>query len=150
MTWQEKILGSAELPAVIVSGWNSDCPAGWTTAGLIGIDIRHHSPAKQIASSAAFCLLIALQWLVLGGLPFTQPRRWWLEPGACNTAFTVIAVLLLTFGALIASIGIKEALVVVDSIAFPLSLVILVTWPIWLLLLLCRSISTGWKLATQR
>jgi hypothetical protein len=134
---------------MILSGWNSDCPARWTVAGLIGIDARHHTLTKEIASSVAFSLLIAVQWLVLGGLPLVQPRRWWLEPGACNTVCTVVEVLLLTIGTLIAAIGTEGVLVAAGLLAFLLLLVVLFTWLVWLALLLWKTIKSGWKLATS-
>lgn len=147
ITWQEKVLTSSELPAAVLSGWNEECPAGWTVAGLIGIDRRHHTRAKEVESSAAFLLLIAIQWLILGGLPLVQPRRWWLEPGACNTSCTVIEALLLTIGTVIAAIGTAVVLIPAGLLAFLLLLVILFTWLAWLALLLWRSISAGRKLA---
>jgi len=146
-SWQEKMLDSSELPATIVSGWNSDCPAGWTTAGLIGIDMRHHTQAQEIGSSAAFCLLIAIQWFVLGSLPLIRPGRWWLEPGACNTASTLIVVSLIATGKLIEAVGYPELLAVFGLPAFAILLLIVFTWVIWLALLLWKAVSSGWKLA---
>ena len=149
LTWQEKILDSSELPATIISGWNSDCPARWTTAGLIGIDIRHHSLKQEIASSTAFCLLVALQWLAVGGLPLVQPRRWWLEPGAFNTAATLTVVLLITVGKLIESIGNDGLLVAVGLPAFAILLLIAFTWAVLLALSLWKAVNATWKLATS-
>ena len=147
MSWQEKVLDSSELPATIASGWNSDCPAGWTTAGMIGIDIRHHTRVQEIGSSAAFCLLIALQWLMFGGLPLIQPRRWWLEPGACNTASTLLVVALLAIGKLIEAMGYPELLAVIGLPAFAILLLIVFTWMVWLALLLWKAVNSCWKLA---
>jgi hypothetical protein len=149
LTWQEKILGTSELPATILSGWNSDCPARWTIAGLIGIDIRHHTRAQVIVSSSAFCFLIALQWFVLGCFPLIQPHRWWLEPGACNTASTLIVVLLVIVGKLIEMVGHEELLVVVGFPAFAILLLIVFTWMAWLALLLWRAVTSSWKLARR-
>lgn len=147
ISWQEKILASSELPATIVSGWNSDCPAGWTVAGLIGIDIRHHTRGQEIASSSAFCLLIAFQWLALGSLPLIQPRKWWLEPGACNTASTLIVVLLVTIGKLSEAMELAEVLPIVGLPAFAILLLIVFTWVVWFALLLWKPFKSAWKLA---
>jgi len=147
--WQEKILVSSELPAAVLSGWNSGCPAGWTFAGMIGIDIQHHTREKELISSTAFCLLIAFQWLMLGASPLVQPQRWWLEPGACNTVSTLIVVLLLAIGEALAAIGIGVGLVAAGIIAFLLLLLILFTWLVWLALLLWKTIKAAWKLATS-
>jgi hypothetical protein len=147
ITWQERVLVSSELPVAIFSGWNEECPAGWTVAGLIGIDARHRTRAMAVRSSAAFSLLIAIQWLILGGLPLIAPRRWWAEPGACITACTVIEVSFLTIGTVIAAYGIEAVLAVVGLLASVPFLVILCTWLYWLALLLWRSISAGRKRA---
>jgi len=149
ISWQEKILDSSEFPAMILSGWNSDCPAGRTAAGLIGIDIRHHSRAQEIGSSAVFCLLIGIQWFVFGGLPLIQPRRWWLEPGACNTASTLLVVALVAIGKLVEAMGYPELLVVIGLPAFIILLLILFTWAVWLALLLWKSVDSGWKFAVS-
>lgn len=147
ITWQERVLVSSELPVAILSGWNEECPAGWSVAGLIGIDARHHTRTMAIRSSAAFSLLIAIQWLILGGLPLVQLRRWWEEPGACITACTVIEVLLLTIGTVIAATGIEVVLATVGLLASVPFLVILCTWLYWLILLLWRTVIAGRRLA---
>jgi hypothetical protein len=147
LSWQEKILASSELPATIVSGWNSDCPARWTTAGLIGIDIRHHSRKQEIASSTAFSLLVALQWLAVGSLPLIQPRRWWLEPGAFNTTATLIVVGLIAIGKLIDALGSDGVLVVVGMPAFAILFLVALTWVAWLALFLWKAVNASWKLA---
>lgn len=147
ITWQEKVLVTSELPVAIFSGWNEECPAGWTVAGLIGIDARHHTRAREVASSAAFSLLIAIQWFILGGLPLVQPRQWWKEPGACITTCTAIEVLLLTIVTGIETSGIDAVLAAVGLLASVPFLVVLCTWLYWLALLLWRTIITGRKLA---
>src|SRR5258708_8269457 len=65
ISWQGKVIIISELPAVVLSGWGDSCPASWTVAGLIGIDQRHHDLAKESASSAGLCGLIAVQWPLL-------------------------------------------------------------------------------------
>jgi ACR3 family arsenite efflux pump ArsB len=98
-----------------------------------------------VRSSATFLLLIAIQWLIHGGLPLVQPRRWWEEPGACITACTVIEVSLLTIGTVIAAYGIEAVLAVVGLLTSVPFLVILCAWLYWVALLLWKSISAGRK-----
>ena len=142
ISWQEKVLTTSELPAMVVSGWNSDCPARWTTAGLIGIDMKHHSRSNKLASSAALLLLIAIQWIFVGGHPLVEPRRWWLEPGAFNTACTLIACV---FG-MIATMLDHEILSIVFGVpAFEALLLAFFTWIAWLALLLWAILKSGWK-----
>jgi len=156
MPWQESFLDASELPAALFSGWDSDCPPGWTTAGMIGINVRHHTRAQEIRSSAIFCLFIAIQWVVVGGLPLIQPRRWWLEPGSCNTASTLLYVSLWAIlelisavghGKLNANVGILFALV--GFSAFALLYLITFLWFVWVALLLWKSARSGWRFANQ-
>jgi hypothetical protein len=149
LSWQEKVLGFSEFPASVISGWNSDCPAAWTTAGMIGIDMRHHSLSKAIASSIVYCLLVGFQWLILGGLPLIRPHRWWLESGACNTACTVIAVLCGSVTSGLDQIASEGALLVFGVPAFLLLIVIFLTWPAWLVLLIWKGALSGWKHAAS-
>lgn len=149
ISWQEKVLMASELPAAFLSGWNDDCPARWTAAGLIGIDARHHTHAKELASSVAFSLLIVAQWFVIGGFPLIRPRRWWLEPGACNTAATVVEVLLLTVGTAFEAAGIERVLVAFGLLAFPLGILTLLSWLVWVALLVRKIANSSWKLATS-
>ncbi len=147
----EKLLSVAETPALILSGWNSDCPARWTSAGILGIDIRHHSLKQRLASDFSFCCLIAIQWILLGGLPLVNPRRWWLEPGAANTALTVVGVPLVLICAGLAPSDFPKS----DGIAAVFGLVavlglllILSTWLAWLGLIAERLVRFGWQAAT--
>jgi hypothetical protein len=149
ISWREKILSSAELPATVLSGWNSDCPKPWTVAGLIGIDIRDHSRAKEEASSFGFCGLIAIQWILLGSLPLIRPRRWWLEPGACNTLLTSIAVVPLVFGNCLELThwpGSENAPVGIGLVVFPILLLVILTWPVCAVMLVSMPVYRGWHI----
>ena len=155
MSWQERILDSAELPVAIISGWESNCPTGWTTAGMIGINVKHHTRAQEIGSSAIFCMLIAIQWIVVGGMPLVQPRRWWwLEPGACNTACSLLNISLVLIAELNTALGGAKQMANVEMLyAFvgfsTIAIVFLIDfiWVVWLVLLLWKSGRSGWKYA---
>lgn len=157
INWQESVLDASELPAAIFSGWTLDCPSDWSTAGMIGIDVRHHTRAQEISSSAIFCLLIAIQWIVVGGLPLAQPRKWWwLEPGACNTASSLISVALCTIAELISAAGHQKLnpnfgilFVIIGFPAFGILYIITFFWIVWLALLLWRFAVSCWKFANQ-
>jgi hypothetical protein len=76
-----------------------------------------------------------------------QPRKWWLEPGACNTASTLIVVLLVTIGKLSEAMGFGEVLSIVGLPAFAILLLIVFTWVVWLALLLWKAVKSTWKFA---
>lgn len=148
----EKVLMVFELPAVILSGWGEFCPARWTTAGLIGIDNRHHSLALETELSAALCGLIGLQWILLGGMPLVKPRKWWLEPGACNTASICIGLVLLLIGyclTLIPLSGSENALTAFGLLAVPFLLLAFLTWFAWPVLIIGRIARFSWRLTTK-
>ena len=147
ISWQEKVLTASELPAMILSGWNSDCPPRWSTAGMIGIDMKHRSLQMQVESSSIFCLLIVFQWILLGGLPLIKPRKWWLEPGACITACTLIAVCSAAVATLLDHIEILAQVFGVP--AFLALLLALVTWVAWIVLLFWNIAKFGWRLSTD-
>jgi hypothetical protein len=97
---QETIVDIGELPAATLTGWGQECPASWTLYGML-----HQKPARStfreiVTAEAEFGVLIILQWMVIGGFPLIQQRRWW-EPGA----FITICVLLAFVLVLIPKIG---------------------------------------------
>lgn len=148
--FSERVLIISELPAVILSGWGEICPARWTTAGLIGIDDSHHSFAQQTGSAVALCGLIAIQWLLLGGMPLAKARKWWLEPGACNTASTCVGLGLFLFGlALMRLTGIENAAAVFGLLAAPFLLLAFFTWIAWPVLVIERTTRFAWRLTTK-
>jgi hypothetical protein len=80
----------------------------------------------------ALCLMIAIQWFLIGGFPLRQPGRWWDEPGAFITANNFVA-------ACIAIIP------VIDGLArFP-ALIALVGWLWWFGLLVWIPARWAWQ-----
>lgn len=150
-SWEEKLLAASETPALILSGWNSDCPAAWTISGMLGIDLRHRSVAQRLFSSLGLCCLVTVQWLLLGGLPLVEPRRWWLEPGAANTALTIVAIPLSMMGDAIASnvVELTSAAIAFGILAFIALILILFTWLEWLSLIAWRLVLSGWRAASR-
>jgi hypothetical protein len=80
----------------------------------------------------ALCLMIALQWVLIGGFPLRQSGRWWDEPGAFITTNNFIA-------AYIAIIP------VIDVLARLPTLIALVGWVWWLGLILWRIGRLAWQ-----
>ncbi|KAA6463337.1 hypothetical protein DYQ86_08495 [Acidobacteria bacterium AB60] len=146
----EKLLAVSETPALIVSGWNNECPPSWTIAGMVGIDMKHRSLTQRSESGFGLCSLIALQWVLLAGFPLVKPRRRWLEPGVANTFLTLIAIplLLLVDATEWSSFGDVRSVAV--AVGFPALLVLLLifsTWLAWLGLIAERLVRFGWRAA---
>jgi hypothetical protein len=86
MSLPQRIIVLGELPVAVVSGWGETCPSGWTPAGWLGAGWPgRDSRRKEVELSVSLCLLIALQWILVGGFPLIHPRRWFWEPGALIT-----------------------------------------------------------------
>lgn len=145
-----KLFSASETPALILSGWASDCPPSWTISGMFGIDMKHRSRAQELAADTGLCVLIAIQWILLGALPLIKPRRWWLEPGAGNTVLTVIGTPIVFISKWLESADVTRgqtlliAFGVLVGVGF---LVILSTWLAWIGLIAQRLLFVGWETA---
>jgi hypothetical protein len=151
------VLVIGELPAAVAVGIGEECPAIWTVTGFLraALDTPPHRSNRtaEVSIAASFCVLIALQWVLLGGFPLVHPRRWWLEPGAFITACSVASgVLLLVVGAFCLAISGSRA----GADGFPSGLanlpafVSFFCWLWWFGLLVWKSIRAGWRLAVQK
>lgn len=81
--------------ASALTGWRLVCPEKWTLAGML---LGPTEPAWTAAATSAhwqveagLCLLILVQWFLVGAFPLRKPKRWWAEPGMFITACTVVA-----------------------------------------------------------
>jgi hypothetical protein len=135
------VLVIGELPAAFAVGIGEECPARWTATGYLRAAMhtpRYRSNRVAEASLAAsLCVLVALQWFLIGGLPLIDPRRWWWEPGAFVTVVIVVAFLLVLVP------GVRE-------LAPFLMLFALLGWLYWFVLLVWKSGRACWLLATHR
>lgn len=91
---QVRVVRNVNLPVVVLTGWSSVCPAPWTFAGLLHIEVLPQSMDSERRIDLVLCLVIPIQWFLLGGFPLIKPRRWWLEPGAIITICALAAFLL--------------------------------------------------------
>jgi len=86
-----EVVGLANLPTAILTGWHDSC----LTRTALGRGLRRTAGARNHATEIADCVslaaLVLIQWMLVGGLPLVQPRRWWLEPGAFITTAGVIS-----------------------------------------------------------
>jgi hypothetical protein len=132
---------SLEPFAVALSGWQQVCPPRWSIARRLKIHYDWLQAPSTIPArrevGLAFGLLIAAQWILLGGFPLTRPRRWWAEPGAFITCCAV------------ASFGLVLIRPIEELARFPITLAAL-AWFWWFGLLLWTVARLGWRLITRR
>jgi hypothetical protein len=95
---EERVVQFANLPVWMATGWGLPCPARWTLAGLLQ-RTRHSRPAirQDLFLAASLCILIPVEWLLVGGLPLVRTRRWVGEPGALISVCSAIACVLVFF-----------------------------------------------------
>ena len=83
------------LPAFVLSQWREACPPRWSVAGMLGLQVAGLSSPDNVKAmhrvDVALCLMIAIQWFLIGGFPLRQSNRWSAEPGAFITANNFIA-----------------------------------------------------------
>lgn len=133
---QHQVEQSLEPFAVALSGWQQVCPPRWSFAGRLKIHYEWMQAPPTIPElreiGLGFVLLVAVQWILLGGFPLSRPKRWWAGPGAFITCCAVIA-----FG-----------LVLIRPIAelarVPVLLAAL-AWLWWFGLLVWTGVRFGWK-----
>jgi hypothetical protein len=151
------VLVIGELPASVAVGIGEDCPPIWTVTGALRAALDtppfRSNRTAEVSIAASFCVLIAVQWVLLGAFPFVHPDRWWLEPGAFITACSVASgALLLVVGAFY--LAISGSLAGADR--FPSSLANLpafasfLCWLYWICLLVWKMFRTAWRLTVRR
>jgi hypothetical protein len=132
---------SLEPFAVALSGWQQECPPRWSLAGRLRINYEWLQAPSTIPArrevGLGFGLLIAVQWILVGGLPLIRPKRWWAEPGAFITCFTVIAF------------GLVLIRPIEELARFPVLLAAL-AWLWWFGLLFWTVARISWRRMTRR
>jgi hypothetical protein len=150
---RDVIVKLANLPASAVSGWMRPCPARWSLAGLIESRYFNQQIRVNELTSVGFCLLISAQWLLVGGLPLSQPRHWFAEPGAFITLCTVIAACPVLLGAILSLVGtspVDAAVAALDWFGQFVALFAAAAWFWWFGLLVWKILRAGWRLASGR
>lgn len=95
---QIEVVSLGNIPASTLAGWRLACRSKWSLSGWLQGTVEG-APAKQDLAlqrrvDVGLCVLIAIQWLFIGGFPLTKRLRRWREPGAFITTSTAIAALL--------------------------------------------------------
>jgi hypothetical protein len=133
---QESVVQAGNLPATLATQWRAVCPPHWSIARMLGVnDAWLISDANFTAMrrvDAALCLLVAIQWFLIGSFPLTRPKRWWAEPGVFLTACTAAGSAI----ALIPAIDVLGRLPVMFAFF---------AWLWWFALLLWKPIHLAWQ-----
>ena len=133
---QWRISAFANLLVSLITGWHTPC----TTPSFLGSIIEsrfHRTRISEVLNIVILCILVSVEWLLVGGFPLIRPRFWWLEPGAfitmCTLAGIVLAVIPYT-----ASVSVVPA-----SVAE-------LAWLYWFGLLLWTTLRSAWRLVRRR
>jgi len=138
---QVVVLQGTDLPAVTLAGWEEMCPSKWTLAGkLRGKMTWPPTPLwieRQREIDAGLCLIVVIQWFLMGAFPLVRTRKWWAEPGSLITICAVLA-------------GAFALIPAVDGVARLPALIAILTWLLWFGFFVWRLLQCGWKLAFGR
>jgi len=91
---QVSVVQLGNLPAFVLSQLQVVCPPKWSIAAKLGIGangVFSNNLQATTRLNVALCLMIAIQWFLIGGFPLRQSVRWWDEPGAFITADNFVA-----------------------------------------------------------
>lgn len=133
---QTYVVQLGNLPAFVMTQWREACPAKWSIARMLGVNdgwlISDDNFKAMRRVVVALCLMIAIQWFLIGSFPLIQSDRWRGEPGAFIT----------TCNALAACIAIIPA---VDGLARLPALIAFFGWLWWFGLLLWIPARKAWQ-----
>jgi hypothetical protein len=133
---QVEVVRFGNMPASALAGWRLDCRPRWTLSGRI-LGETEKAPNErdlplQRRVDVGLCVLIVVQWIIVGGLPVTRPQRLWCEPGAFITVCTLIA----------SGLAINHA--IEGSARLP-ALFAGLAWLLWFVWLICKGIWLAWR-----
>ncbi len=138
---EQRVPRLVNVPAAVLSGWQQECPAGWSLAGQLKVGYSWVEPPSMAPARRTvdwgFAFLIAIQWMLVGGFPLSQPKRWWREPGAFITICAALGFGLVLIPAL------REFALLPATFAA-------LAWLWWLGLLVWKCARFGWRLVARR
>jgi hypothetical protein len=136
---QVVVVQAVDMPSLALAGWEDLCPPHWSLAGrLRGKMSWPPTPLwmeTQRKIDAGLCLLIAIQWFLVGGFPLARNQKWWVDPGSFITVCAILA-------------GVIALIPVVDGLARLPALIAGVAWLWWFGLLVWRTLQFGWRMTT--
>jgi len=132
------IVQLANYPALILSGWQMDCPPHWSLSGRLHAEWQQRTIESQRRADQGMMILLAIQWFLVGGFPLRKPLRWWAEPGVIITIGTVASGLLVLIPH-----GEHDPFPTVPVVFAGLA------WLWWFGLLVWKTLRSGWLLARR-
>lgn len=91
----ENILIFANPAPFLMTAWRNPCAPGWSVSGkLVGNGWPKPSFtqfARERSVDIVFLLVVAVQWMLIGGFPLRSHRGLWGDPATQITACTVAA-----------------------------------------------------------
>jgi hypothetical protein len=136
---QEQVVQFGNFPAFIVTSWQTECPPRWSVAGMLQINNASSAFARsrvQRRIDLIFCLLIALQWLLLGSFPHAVRTSRWREPGMFISLCTALAACL-------------ALIPIVSPLARLPALFAVLGWFYWACVAFAKTLRFAWKLAAS-
>ena len=137
----ERIVQLANLPVWSLVQWRIPCPSRWTLAGALHAKSHLEPLQEDFALASILCILVPIQWFLIGGIPLLRPRWWWSEPGAVITIYAAVAIALIPLMDPYGTVGFAAE--------FPM-LVALLAWLWWLGLFIWKVLQSGWRIAAVR
>ena len=133
------VVQAVGMPSFALAGWGVNCPPHWSLAGrLRGRWTWPPTPLwmeTQREIDTGLCLLIAIQWFLMGGFPLVRTQKWWADPGAFITACTALA-------------GGITLIPAIGEVARLPALIAMLAWLWWFGLLVWRTLQFGWRMTT--
>jgi len=137
----DQVVRSSNVPATVATQWRFTCPSSWSLSGMLlpggWQPPTHASISAHWRVDVGFCILIAIQWFLVGSFPLTRPQQWWREPGALITLCTVLATAMV-------------ALPTASGLSRLPALVAGLVWLYWFGLLILKLLVNGWRLAFRK
>lgn len=129
---RQTVLRSADLLAISFSGWEYDCPPGYSVAYKLGVREINNRKSLDRPIYLSFLVFVLVQWFLMGSFPLTKPKHWYLESTAFMTICTVIA-------------GILVLIPRIDGLSRLFSLIVMLTFIVWFFQLFWVILKAIWK-----
>ena len=130
-----RVGGLANLPVALITGWHTPC----TTPSYLGSIVEsrfHRTRISEVLNIVILCILVSIEWLLVGGFPLIRIRFWWLEPGVFITICTLV-------GTALAVIPRTASVSVVPASVAELA------WLWWVSLLVWTGLRSGWRMVKR-
>jgi len=131
---REMAISAANMPVVLLVGWHEPCAQ---PSALDNVVEKRYGRTRraEVLILTIQCAAFVLWWLIVGGFPLVRPRRWWLEPGAFITAFTIPVAL----ASLLIPDGFAFRVPIVDPAAMIPAVIAMLAWLWWFGLLIWKT-----------